>query len=325
MDHITHARASAVKCNPDARLIRHLAALDINFDCASAVEMDLVLRQGVPPSSVIFANPCKAKSAIRHARKQGVLKTTFDNAAELVKLAREFPDAHLVLRILANDATATVHLSEKFGASVSEAVALLDLARELELNVIGISFHVGSGTRDVEPFKLALRDAHHLWTYAERQGFRMCLLDIGGGSTPDNLCTMAPAINSYLQDYFGQIPCQIIAEPGRYFAAGAYTLACSVIAARTSEGASEPGRIYLSDGVFGSFANCIYEKAQYSPRMLCHGDEFFPSATGAHEYSIWGPTCDSADCINRQCHLDHAPGVGDWVYFEDMGGKRQSS
>lgn len=308
-------------------LIQHLAGLGVNFDCASPAEMELVLKQGVAPASIIFANPCKAKSAIRFARKQGVLKTTFDNTAELVKIAREYPEAQLILRILADDETATTRLGEKFGASVLESVALLDYAKRLDLNVVGVSFHVGSGAKNVLAFKQAIRDAHHVWVYAQDLGFKMLILDIGGGFCQDSMISMAPAINSFLEFYFGHIPCRIIAEPGRYFAEGAYTLACSVIAARSTcdedlTGAS-PQRLYLNDGVYGSFGNCIYEKAQYCPRILQKAGEYFPrngkDLECGEECSIWGPTCDSADCINRSCTLKVVPGVGDWLYFENMG------
>ena len=34
--------------------------------------------------------------------------------------------------------------------------------------------------------------------------------------------------------------------------------------------------------------------------------------------SIWGPTCDSMDCINKHCELPELA-IGDWMYFENMG------
>ena len=35
--------------------------------------------------------------------------------------------------------------------------------------------------------------------------------------------------------------------------------------------------------------------------------------------SIWGPTCDSLDCISREIRFPCVLDVGDWLYFEDMG------
>ena len=83
----------AVKCNTDRVLIRVLAALGASFDCASKEEIDIVLECGVDPSKIIYANPCKTKGFISHARKRGVDKMTFDNVEELQKIAVYNPDA----------------------------------------------------------------------------------------------------------------------------------------------------------------------------------------------------------------------------------------
>ena len=73
---------------------------------------------------------------------------TFDNADELYKIKATFPDAELYLRILTDDSTSLCRLSMKFGASWTLLVQLLELAYQLELNVVGVSFHVGSGAED---------------------------------------------------------------------------------------------------------------------------------------------------------------------------------
>lgn len=36
------------------------------------------------------------------------------------------------------------------------------------------------------------------------------------------------------------------------------------------------------------------------------------------ESSIWGPTCDSMDCITKEAKLPDMD-IGDWLYFENMG------
>ncbi|KAG8728871.1 hypothetical protein FRC12_021430, partial [Ceratobasidium sp. 428] len=77
----------AVKCNPDPYVLRLLAALGTGFDCASHGEISQVLGLGVDPSRIIFANPCKATSFVRHAAKAGVDMMTFDNQDELFKIA----------------------------------------------------------------------------------------------------------------------------------------------------------------------------------------------------------------------------------------------
>lgn len=48
----------AVKCNPDAGILRTFAERGLNFDCASPFEIDRVISVGVHPSRILYANPC---------------------------------------------------------------------------------------------------------------------------------------------------------------------------------------------------------------------------------------------------------------------------
>lgn len=133
----------AVKCNPDPNLLGLLAQLGSGFDCASIAEMHLALATGVRSKDIIFANPCKAPSALAFAAREGLTTTTFDNHSELEKIKILMPNARLLLRIYANDPTALVPLGDKFGATRCSVASLLHKAHALGLNVVGISFHVG--------------------------------------------------------------------------------------------------------------------------------------------------------------------------------------
>lgn len=48
---------------------------------------------GVKPERIIFANPAKPASHIKHAFATGVDVMTFDNEVELYKVKDIFPDA----------------------------------------------------------------------------------------------------------------------------------------------------------------------------------------------------------------------------------------
>lgn len=50
-------------------------------------------------------------------------------------------------------------LSVKFGAPLKSCRGLLERAKELGLDVIGVSFHVGSGCTDPETYTQAIADA----------------------------------------------------------------------------------------------------------------------------------------------------------------------
>lgn len=70
----------------------------------------------------------------------------------------------------------------KFGVEVDDAFELLEAAYALGLNVIGVSFHVGSGCSDAPVFRRAIKAAKRIFNEAKGIGFDdFTLLDIGGG------------------------------------------------------------------------------------------------------------------------------------------------
>ncbi|KAI9040389.1 type III PLP-dependent enzyme [Aspergillus affinis] len=315
----------AVKCNPDPTLLKLLSELGTGFDCASIEELRGVLSLGVDPSRIVFANPCKTASSLVFARRVGVMHTTFDNLDELDTIKAYHPDALLVLRIYASDDDALISFGEKFGASMESTGPLLLRARELNLNVTGISFHVGSGAFNASAFVQAIKNAKAVFRQAANLGFQMTLLDIGGGFQDSNFERLASSVHEALGE---EIPSHIrvIAEPGRYYACSAYTLACQVISRRRQIG--DPRKtgsdmLYQNDGVYGCFMNVLVEKEIMCPTLItsyAHSQvENVKRQQGEHRYSIWGPTCDSTDCVVRDAALESEVKVGDWLKYKNMG------
>ncbi|KAI1753385.1 ornithine decarboxylase [Xylaria castorea] len=321
----------AVKCNPDPKVLQLLAGLGTGFDCASKAEIEQVLDMGVDPSRIIYAQPCKTNSYVRFVANQGVKQMTFDNADELRKIAKLFPDAELFLRILTDDSSSLCRLSLKFGASLDATDDLLRLAKELGLNVVGVSFHVGSGASDPLAFLKAVQDADVVFKQAYAHGFDMKTLDVGGGFTGDSFETMAHVLREALDQYFPP-HINIIAEPGRYYVSSAFTVACSIIARRTIENpitGETSYMVYMNDGIYGNFSCIMYDHQQPVAKILRTGmHTYYDSALSdavsegmyaGTEYSIWGPTCDGIDQITKSIRFAHELDVGDWLYFEDMG------
>ncbi|XP_059908237.1 ornithine decarboxylase 1-like, partial [Gadus macrocephalus] len=91
------------------------------------------------------------------------------------------PHSRLVLRIATDDSNSVCPLSVKFGATLKGCRGLLQRAKELSLDVIGVSFHVGSMCRDPATYTQAISDARCVFDMAEEFGYKMSLLDIGGG------------------------------------------------------------------------------------------------------------------------------------------------
>jgi ornithine decarboxylase len=223
----------AVKCNPDPYVLRLLAALGTGFDCASNNEIVEVLALDISPSRIIFANPCKAVSFIKSARKLGVETMTFDNVDELYKVARANPTAKLVLRILTDDSKSLCRLGLKFGAPLHTVPGLLAKAKDLGLDVIGVSFHVGSGCYDSSAFSDAVGCARAAFDMGRTEGYNFSFLDVGGGFDDATFEATAGILRDAIDIHFpNRTGLQIIAEPGRYFVSRAFSLATNIIARR---------------------------------------------------------------------------------------------
>eukprot|EP00048_Salpingoeca_helianthica_P014307 m.221058 g.221058 ORF g.221058 m.221058 type:complete len:428 (+) comp15706_c0_seq1:60-1343(+) len=314
----------AMKCCNEPKILEALASLGTGFDCASRAEIEMVLKMGVEPSRIIFAHPAKSISHIKYAREVGVDLMTFDNEIELTKIKEHHPTARMVLRILADDPHATCQLGVKFGAAPSDALAILQSAKAMGIDVVGVSFHVGSGCSNAEAFHDAVASARRVFNDAATVGYDMTLLDIGGGfpghdSSRISFKDITNVLNDAFERYFPEdCGVKLMAEPGRYYVAASGTLALNVVAKRvvkhqSAEGEENSTMYYLNDGVYGAL-NCIMYDHQTPVPVLLRAAPDAPT----QRCSVWGPTCDGLDCIAKSCELPEAQ-IGDWVIFEDAG------
>jgi len=190
------------------------------------------------------------------------------------------------------------------------------------LNVVGLSFHVGSGQQTVEAYIDALERARAVFDLAENIGIELKVLDIGGGFPGDNddevminFEQVAINISKKIDQLFPNT--RIISEPGRYFAAACCSLVTKITSVRdqteSDYESSADYLYYINDGVYGSFNNIIYDHATCIPKFLRN----FNSEPLARS-TIFGPSCDGLDCLLKSYPLPKL-NVGEWMYWNNMG------
>lgn len=304
----------AVKCNPNPKLIKKLASLGAKFDCASPNEIDVVCSEDVAPSKILYANPCKRTQDIAYALQKGVTMTTFDSVCELEKIKSVAPDMGVVLRIYANDPNARCILSNKFGARETEWARLLQAAKRMNLRLEGVSFHVGSGASTPEAFSHAIKSARDLYDLALAYGYKLKMLDIGGGFSRETLHKIAPTIQTAIGTYFPpSLECDVIAEPGRFFAETCGTLYTRVIGVRDACDTDDLC-CTITDGLYGSFNNVVYDHAKVPyPEVI----SLSSAEKQLQKTTIFGPTCDGYDTV-ATCMLPTVQ-LGDYIVFRNMG------
>lgn len=255
---------------------------------------------------------------------------TFDNEDELIKVSEIFPSAKLVLRLKVDDSHAKYHLGMKFGADMSSVQRLLELAKELKLDIIGVSFHVGSGCDSADAYRDAISNVRKVFDMGSGMGFEMTLVDIGGGypggsdvSQKTLFDSISRVVNQSLEIYFPESTSKhisIIAEPGRYYVESGFTLTTQIISKRRVDYDTTDPHVtmyyYINDGLYGSFSNTTFEAEEVIPipeipEKCLRERQVLPSV-------IWGPTCDSLDCIRKKIFIPEMK-VGEWMTFTDMG------
>jgi ornithine decarboxylase len=210
------------------------------------------------------------------------------------------------------------------------------LAAKLNLKVIGVSFHVGSGCTDASAYNDAIKRVKGVFEEAKEFGFNFNFLDIGGGfpglSVLQNGAKIefeeiASVVNKSIDEYFSDRKDLIlIAEPGRYFAQSSFTLVTHITSRRTVEHQDgESFMYYINDGVYGSFNCLIFDHADLPHiHYLVKNEEniynhvLSQDFNQLHTCSVWGPTCDSMDCLSKSIKLPQL-NVGDWLIFDNMG------
>ncbi|KAG7204474.1 hypothetical protein KM043_004906 [Ampulex compressa] len=307
----------AVKCNPDPTVIKVLAALNAGFDCASEHEIRQVMQYGVTGERIIFANPAKCPSHIKFAKKMGVRKMTVDSEIELLKIKDLFPEAKVVIRFRCDAKNSQVVLGSKFGCDPDEeAIRLIHFAKDLGLSLHGFSFHVGSPCGELNAYARGVGICKRLIGIARSIGCKdVQMIDIGGGFTGDTgygIEKLSNIINDAIKDVDPSI--KIISEPGQYYVASAFTLAAYLHTKKVISREDKMTRMYFVNcGVYNSFIEELLHLKSRMPTTL-----FKPTSEEKFSSVLWGPTCDSYDCILKDVMLPELH-IGDWLVWRDMG------
>ena len=318
----------AVKCNPDAKIVKLLASLGSNFDCASIAEFDIVRSSGVSSDRIIYANPCKNKLHIECAKEYNIDHLVIDSVSELIKIYETYPNAKLVIRMKVDDSASECKFSTKFGSDQRTINNILKMANRLNINIIGISFHIGSNCKGNGFYMKAIKNARYVFDKAiEDYGMEMSFLDIGGGFPGINegnisMDFFANEINFAINTYFGDLKnINIIAEPGRYFVTSSHTLAVNIINVKETN----TGNSYtVNDGIYGSFNCVIFDHNDPIFIPLKRKNDRHKLKENLYLTTIFGPTCDSVDKITTTAMLPKL-NIGDWCYIENFGAYTRAS
>uniref|UniRef100_A0AAQ5YG87 Orn/DAP/Arg decarboxylase 2 N-terminal domain-containing protein n=1 Tax=Amphiprion ocellaris TaxID=80972 RepID=A0AAQ5YG87_AMPOC len=319
-----------VRCNSSPAVIEVLGALGTGFVCTNKSELELLQNHGIPSEDIIYSGVCKQVSQIKYAAKNGIDLLVCDNEAELRKISRCHPNAKLLLQVSTEASNPDDEMSMTFGCSLKDCRHLLESAKELGVQVVGVRSHISSSCEDDQVYVHAISDARCVFDMGEEIGFNMKILDIGGGfsDSETQLELINSAVMSMVDLYFPpSTGVSIIAEPGSFFVSSAFTLAVNIISKEVvalflfQEFAKQlwlydkpEFQYYMNEGVYGSFASKLSETLITAPSVHKNTSLDAPVFSS----SLWGPSGDDLDQVVEHCLLPEL-NIGDWLMFTHTG------
>ncbi|NQU55902.1 MAG: type III PLP-dependent enzyme [Rhodospirillales bacterium] len=306
----------AVKCNPDLNVLAALFKAGIrHFDTASLSEIALI-RENFPQADCYFMHPVKSRSAIAAAKDvYSVDHFVIDHGKELDKIVDSIGGGDgkvCLVRVITPAANVAYNLSQKFGITVDEAPALLNRVAEEGFQP-GLAFHVGSQCRAPEAYAEAIRIMGQV---IEKSDVDIHYLDVGGGFPVHYIDDCPPPLEDYVAAITNTIKeinlrgdCVLMCEPGRGMVASGSSLVVQVMLRKDHS-------LYINDGVYHSLSETLTAGIKLPMRVIRPGGTVSKETA---QFTIFGPTCDSTDCIPGHIDLPTCVHEGDWIEIGQAG------
>ena len=246
----SHLVCYAVKANSTLAILRLLAEQGAGFDIVSGGELERVLTAAPEAADrIVFSGVGKTAAEIDRALEANILAFNVESEAELTLLAQRAAKRKRIARYALRvnpDVFAETHpyistglREHKFGIDIRQARRIYNAtAGNRWLKPHGVSVHIGSQIRSVEPFGAAMKRVAKLVRELSRDGIRIRTVDAGGGLGidyhADNEASSdaGAKVHEYaaaLEAALIGLDVQLLLEPGRFIVAQAGALLARVL------------------------------------------------------------------------------------------------
>lgn len=287
----------AVKALSNISILKLFKKLGAGLDCVSTEEIQLGLKAGFKAEDIIFTPNGVDFEEYRFAIKSGT-KITIDNISTLEKIAHEFPEYPLFIRVNphlmagGNTNISVGHIDSKFGISIHQMPIVKRIIKNYKLNIEGIHVHTGSDIIDADIFS---RVAQLIFNIADEFD-SIKSIDFGSGFKVkyknDDLFTdieilgkqFSKDFNKYCEERNKEITLRF--EPGKYLVSEAgyfltkttaikQTTACTFAAVNSGFNHFIRPMFYNSYHEIENISNSNAQKKMYSVvGYICESDTF---------------------------------------------------
>jgi diaminopimelate decarboxylase len=332
-----HTICYAVKANSSLAILRLLARQGAGFDIVSGGELERIRKAHKPAlKKVVFSGVGKQSWEIDAALHADILLFNVESEAELHILAARAEALGKIARFALRvnpDVFAETHpyistgLSEhKFGIDIKAARAIYRSAKKSRwLDPAGVSVHIGSQIRKVDPFAAALARVTSLIADLRKDGHNIRYVDAGGGLGIDyGAGTFDPAkqVEKYaaaLAEGLAGESAHLLLEPGRFIVAQAGALLTRVLYVKKN-GAKT---FIITDAAMNDLIRpALYHAHHEIIPVKQPAKQSAKQPEGKHPRQlpadVVGPVCESGDFFARDRALPPIK-PGDLVVLLDAG------
>ena len=311
----------SVKSNSNLTLLKELKKMGSGADVVSVGELLKAIKAGISAKKIVFSGIGKTEEEIRVAIKKRVLLINVESESEvnlINKISKEFSrKISIGVRLnpnvtgKTNKKISTGGKNEKFGLIYKDFVNLCKKIKKMKnLNLHGISVHIGSQITSVEPFKKVLSVIN---TVINKTKINFRYIDLGGGMGISysknegqiNLKQYSKLVNKFIKNKDSKI----IFEPGRFIIGNTAILISKIIYIKKS---NNKNFIILDAGMNNLMRPALYDAHHHIIPLKRKGK--FPG----RNLKFVGPICESTDKFSNQKTFSRIK-EGDYVGLTNVG------
>ena len=282
----------SVKANNNLNILRSFVDKGLGFDVVSGGELQKVIKAGANPRKIVFSGVGKTKEELKLAADLDIYSINVESAFELKNIIDLNKNPRISFRInpdMKGDTHPYIETGKadcKFGMSEEEALLLAKQFSNEQMNLVGLTAHIGSQITDTGLYLELLAKLQSLAGEMEALGHPIDHLDVGGGLAIDyeiktnfDPSELVKKIKSKTKKY------DLLLEPGRSIIAQAGVLVTKVI------GVKENGQrkfLVVDAGMNDLMRPSLYNARHKIENILC-------SENKGDIYSVVGPVCETAD------------------------------
>ncbi len=321
----------SVKANSNQAILKLMNSLGIGADVVSVGELKRSLSAGFSPSKIIFEGVGKSKEDLMYAIQKNIRLINTESLEEIKLLQVLASEKNKIINIGVRlnpnidggtiSKISTGKKTDKFGIEINEIENIVSLlSNSKNLNLIGISCHIGSQISNIEAYKNTFIEMKRAADKFIALGINIKHVDLGGGFhvqyNKNDPKFKIEDVKSELDACFSSSIYELSFEPGRYLIADAGILVTSVINIKRNGGIN-----YL---IVDAGMNTLVRPAMYNAHHDI--DTIIKKTDNSMTYTIAGPICESTDIFARNISLSKQT-IGDILIIKDTGayGKVMSS